>query len=225
MVVEWIYFFFFIGLPSLSLCISLLTGTNDFWAFTSLIWFCSVLVFFAVFAYNIIYYEIRAAFEVIKNKYDMREKSWFEVVKQAIYLRQVATYGGYKSITVVSMGALTNSEHTDDFDEKVEIPGTRETDLSWRAKLTAYQGFLQANMYEILENPEMIYTVDDARDVRPFITRYGRDSVDAMLGLRVVSLIYQSLSSSFPGTRGRWRKFSVGLIGRDTLQLSEVREL
>ena len=113
-----------------------------------------------------------ACFEVIRNRYHTDNDSWLEVIKRAIYLRQVSMYGGYKTITVVSFGALQDSEYTEKVDETVEIPGTRQIDLSWRAKLTTYQGFLQANMYEILETPEHIYTCDDARDVRPFITRY-----------------------------------------------------
>ena len=165
------YFFFFVGLPTSALIVTLLTGSNEFWAITGLIWIISILIFFSIFALNVVWYEISSCFEVMKNVDDHDDDSFFEVIKRAILLRQTATYGGYKTVTVVSKGSLESAEQTDEIDTNLEIPGTRQESLSWRAKLTSWQGFLAADMYEILENPQKIYTTDDARDVRPFITR------------------------------------------------------
>jgi hypothetical protein len=35
--VDWVYFIFFIGLPTVSLCVTLFMGEDDFWAITGLI--------------------------------------------------------------------------------------------------------------------------------------------------------------------------------------------
>jgi hypothetical protein len=43
--VDWVYFIFFIGLPTVSLCVTLFMGEDDFWAITGLIWFISILMY------------------------------------------------------------------------------------------------------------------------------------------------------------------------------------
>ena len=176
---EWVYLFFFIGLPCLALIVSLFTGTDDFWAYTGLIWFCGVLVFFCIFSANVIFYEIKACFVVMRNMYDSDNDSYIEIIKRALLLRQNTTYGGYKTVTVVSMGKIASAEHTDELDENLEVPDTRHEDLSIRARLTLLPWFLSMNMYEHLETPQRIYTSEDARDIRPFMTRYVKDKLVA----------------------------------------------
>jgi hypothetical protein len=160
-----------VALPTSALVITLFSGTDDFWAITGLIWVISILVFFSFFCGNVVYYEISACFEVIKNLHNHDDDSFFNVIRRALLLRQTSTYGGYKTVTLVSMGGLKSSEATETIDDSLEIPGTRQETLSFRAKLTAWQGFLSANMYEILPEPKQIFTTDDARDIRPYITR------------------------------------------------------
>lgn len=170
--VEWIYLFFFLFLPTLALIVTLMTGNDDFWAYTGLIWFCSILVFFSIFCANVVFYEIKACFVVMRNLHDMDDDSYIQVIKRSILLRQKFTYGGYQTTTVVSMGKINNAEHTDTVDETVEVKGTRHTDLSWRARLTLNPFFQSMDMYTHLQNPKMIFTAEDARDIRPFMTRY-----------------------------------------------------
>lgn len=107
---EWVYFVFFIGLPAFALCVTLLTGNDDFWAVTGAIWIASIAVFFFIFAFNVVYYETKACVEVLKNRYDDDVDTTLELIKRSIYLRQVATYGGYRMTTVVSMGPLESGE-------------------------------------------------------------------------------------------------------------------
>lgn len=121
---------------------------------------------------NVIFYELKACFEVMRNKYPDEPRDFCSVLTRGIYLRQVATYGGYKSVSFLSMGSIVDAEHTESSDAKNVIEGTRTESISWRAKVTAYQGFLCMGMYEILDTPQQIYSIDDARDVRPFLTAH-----------------------------------------------------
>jgi hypothetical protein len=70
------------------------------------------------------------------------------------------------------MGSIVDAEHTDTSDGSTVIAGTRTESVSKRAKLTAFKGFICMGMYEILDEPQQIYSIDDARDVRPFLTAH-----------------------------------------------------
>eukprot|EP00538_Stauroneis_constricta_P012648 CAMPEP_0119546226 /NCGR_PEP_ID=MMETSP1352-20130426/734_1 /TAXON_ID=265584 /ORGANISM="Stauroneis constricta, Strain CCMP1120" /LENGTH=1119 /DNA_ID=CAMNT_0007590905 /DNA_START=217 /DNA_END=3576 /DNA_ORIENTATION=- len=65
---EWIFFAFFLGTPLTVLCITLMARMDDWWTVTSLFWFSSVTVFFAIFAYKLISYEIQAALSFVRNR-------------------------------------------------------------------------------------------------------------------------------------------------------------
>ena len=214
---EWIYLFFFLVLPTTALIISLLSGSDDFWAYTGLIWFCSILVFFTIFCANVIFYEIKACFVVMRNMDNFDDDSYFSVIKRSILLRQNATYGGYKTVTVVSMGKISSAEHTDTVDKNLEVPDTRHEDLSWRARLTLNPFFQSMDMYEHLESPKMIYTSEDARDIRPFMTRYA-------MNISVSSFLTVDSSCPIPldtaGTRGPWKRFSVDPASLDMWRFS-----
>lgn len=164
--------FFFLGLPTLALIVTLMSGSDEFWAYTGLIWFCSILVFFSIFCANVVFYEIKACFVVMRNLDDSDDDSYLEVIKKSIYLRQCFTYGGHKTITVVSMGKVNSAEHTDDVDENLVVPGTEREDISWRARLTLQPWFQAMDMYIHDPDPKKVYSTEDARDIRPFMTRY-----------------------------------------------------
>lgn len=169
-VVEWIFFAFFLGLPILVFCSSLLAGSDQFWEITSLSWFIFVLIFYCIFAFNVVFYEIRACYEVYKNRYKGDENTYWHVFKQSILLRQRSTYSGQKTVTYLSLGAFRDSEETDKGGEENMIAETRHEYMSWRAKLTKWDPVTtkgRLKMYEELDKPMRVYTVDDARDVRP----------------------------------------------------------
>ena len=47
--------------------ITLLSGMDEWWEVTSLFWLASVATVFAIFCINVVFYEMRACFEVMKN--------------------------------------------------------------------------------------------------------------------------------------------------------------
>ena len=173
---EWLFFTFFLGLPIFIMGCTLLSGTDDWWVITALVWFSSVLVFYAFFAVNVIFYEIRATIEISRNRYHDDDDSFWHVLKRAILLRQRSTYSGLTNVSYLSHGAVKDSEETDKGGEENIIESTRKETMSYRAKFTTWPRLATNGgwgLYEHLETPVEMFTIDDARDVRPYVTSYS----------------------------------------------------
>ena len=85
-------------------------------------------------------------------------------------MRQTATYGGSMNRTYVSRGRIENSEATDKNAEGDLVEGTLKEQLNWRALFGRF--FQKCGWFEAYEEPVRFFSVDDARDVRPFITSH-----------------------------------------------------
>ena len=70
LVVEWIFFAFFLGFPLLLMCFTLLSGTDDWWAITGVFWVSCIAFFFVLFTINVVFYEVRACMEVMRNRFN-----------------------------------------------------------------------------------------------------------------------------------------------------------
>jgi hypothetical protein len=171
---EWLFFAFFLGLPLFVMGCSLLSRSDEWWVITVLFWFSCVLVFFAFFAANVVFYEIRATLEISKNAYHDQNQGFFHVLKRAILLRQINRYSGVTYVTYMSLGSVKDSEETDKAQEDFNIiPETRQESVPYRTKITQTDRAARWRLYQACRTPEEVYTIDDARDVRPYVTSYS----------------------------------------------------
>jgi len=169
---EWVFFGFFLGFPILVFCITLLARTDWWWSITSLFWFCCVLAFYIIFAVNVIFYEMRACWEVSQNRYKHDVDTSWQHIKRSIHLRQIATYSGRKDTIYLSIGSIQDSEYTDKSTRENMIESTHKEEVHWRAKITLLPFLAKWGLYENLAEPERVYSIDDARDVRPYLTTF-----------------------------------------------------
>lgn len=176
-VVEWMFFLFFLGFPIFILCCTLLSGTDAWWDITLMVWLFSVFAFFVIFCANVLLYEQKACWEVCKNRYDDNDSSLLNVLRRCILLRQVSTYGGRKTRNYLSFGSIVDCEYTEAKHDSVRnmVTSTLEEHMSLYSKLTLNPKLRKGTglgLFEAWEpgKEERIYTVDDARDVRPFVT-------------------------------------------------------
>ena len=102
---AWLTFGFYFGLPLLVMCICLLAGIEEYWKITSLFWFSSLGVFYILFVAVIIYFEIKACLEIVRNEYG-HKGNVRALLKQCILMRQVSTYSGIKSRLFLARGSL-----------------------------------------------------------------------------------------------------------------------
>jgi len=173
-IVEWIFFSFFLGLPMLVMCFSLLSRSDNWFTITLLFWFSCVLAFFVLFTVNVVWYELKACYEVLRNRYDDDNDGFFHVLARCVHLRQVARFGGTKTIKYLSYGSIEDSEETDKDSTRLNaVPSSYEERISWLGKLTVQERLLKWGCFEDLAGKEKrVYSIDDARDVRPYITSY-----------------------------------------------------
>mmetsp|Transcript_16499 Transcript_16499/g.46088 ORF Transcript_16499/g.46088 Transcript_16499/m.46088 type:complete len:996 (+) Transcript_16499:244-3231(+) len=173
--VDWIFFFFFLFMPLCVMCGTLLSGSDDWWTITSLVWFSCVLAFFVIFTANIVYYEVNAAYDFAKNRSDTDSDSFISVVSRCIRLRQVHTYSGKKRETYLAKSSFRTTEDTEDKDSANIYESTREESMGLWSKLTHLNlistGSPGIHLFHPLEQPTRLYTIDDVQDFRPFLTR------------------------------------------------------
>ena len=168
-VTEWVAFFAFLGVPLFVMCIGLFTKSDRWWEWTGLTWFCSVLIFYIVFAIVCVYYETNGCIDLIRNHYCEDNASFLHVMKLALILRQMNVYSGYTRISYLTAGALTDAMDLD-----VQNP----TDAS-RKRTSLYSAFVQMKcfqkigMFLKLETPQKMYSVDEVQDYHVFWTRHS----------------------------------------------------
>jgi hypothetical protein len=170
--VEWIFFLFFLGLPLIVMCFALLSRTDRWWEFTTLFWFTCVAFFYVLFTINVVVYEMLACWEVTKNKNKKENASWPALIRQSILSRQIHTYSGRRTYSYVAMGSIRDAEYTDSRSRRNEIGATSLDKISWQTKLTMWDRLKKWGLYESVTEEEFMFSIDDARDVRPFITSY-----------------------------------------------------
>jgi hypothetical protein len=134
------------------------------------------LIFFVIFAVSVIYFEFQACMDLLKNRFPDENHRWWHLVKKAVLLRQISGYSGREYVTFLSRGSIRDSEDTDKGGEANMIKETLTETTSWRAKLSKWDRLATTTglgLYETLAERERVYTVDDARDIRPFLTSHN----------------------------------------------------
>jgi hypothetical protein len=140
--------------------------------------FSSVGFFYALFAINVMIYEVFACWLVTKNRYHYDDDSWLALVGRSILYRQIHTYSGTKRIGYLSRGVIEDMEYTDKgCSQQNRIEDTVETTTSLYTKLTLWNKLSTDQGIGLFRNlgeaEERCYTIDDARDVRPFVTEHN----------------------------------------------------
>jgi lipase ATG15 len=176
--VEWTFFLFFLGLPLLVMCLTLLSRRDDWWEITILFWFSCVVAFYIIFAANVVFYEMQACWQVTKNKNKKENDGWLTLILSSIYSRQCHMYSGRLTVSFLAMGSIRDSEYTDSASRSNMVDSTYKETMSWRSKWTTWSKFSKETgwgFFEAIEpKKERIYTIDDARyvlhrDFLPFI--------------------------------------------------------
>jgi hypothetical protein len=56
--IEWAFLTAFLLIPAVVAIFTLFIGLEDFWFYTAITWFTAVMIFYLVFALNVVYYEV-----------------------------------------------------------------------------------------------------------------------------------------------------------------------
>jgi hypothetical protein len=166
--VDWVFFFFFLFCPLLVMCVTLFMQYENWWSITSITWFTFVLAFYILFCFNVVYYEVKAAWQFCKNRSDADCDNWKSILKRCFMLRQIYTYGGKKKESFIAKTIFRSTEDTEDVDksEIYEDSHTKSTGIWTRITETYLSSF-----FTTLDPPRRLYTMEDVQDYRPFMTR------------------------------------------------------
>lgn len=174
--VEGIFFSLFLGLPAIVMSVALLSSADNWWEITLLFWFSCVAVFYIIFALNVTLYEMHACWLVTKNKNNKENESWFHLFWESIHSRQQQQYSGRRTTSYLAVGSIRDSEYSTTDHRRNLVSSTYKESTSIRSKFTTLAIFSiesGCGIYEsIPDKSERIYSIDDARDVRPFMTSH-----------------------------------------------------
>lgn len=155
-VMESICFLFFLGVPGVTMAVSLMAGSENWWETTLKVWVCCVLFCMAVFAILVVICEVTLCMEIITLQ-DENSSSRWQCVRKAILNTQIMFYSGYQKEEFL----------VDTMDNKHHI----KTKSSLYSRLTLI-GCCQNQLFEKLDPPVNSFTTDEIVRVMPRINVY-----------------------------------------------------
>jgi hypothetical protein len=136
--------------------------------FIALAWFSFVLGFYVLFCISVVFFEVHAAWSFCKNREDTGGTDWKHILKRCFILRQIYNYSGTQQDSYVARAVLRSTEESEVVDKNNVYESSRQTSWSLWTRLTkTYLG----TFFDVLPEPQRLYTLEDVQDYRPFLTR------------------------------------------------------
>jgi hypothetical protein len=156
--VEWIFFVMLLLLPLLVMCEELLVEAGDWWDKTAIVWFGDIVAFFLMFCFNIVFYELKAAYDFANNINDGESSKFWHVIKRCVRLRQRHKYSGKLRHLFLAHSYFTTTDDTDDATKSQIFEDTRVVSHSMWAKVTEK---CPDWMFKKLDEPYRLKTIED----------------------------------------------------------------
>eukprot|EP00550_Attheya_septentrionalis_P004095 CAMPEP_0198294104 /NCGR_PEP_ID=MMETSP1449-20131203/20685_1 /TAXON_ID=420275 /ORGANISM="Attheya septentrionalis, Strain CCMP2084" /LENGTH=995 /DNA_ID=CAMNT_0043993961 /DNA_START=90 /DNA_END=3077 /DNA_ORIENTATION=+ len=177
-IVEWINFVVYLGVPVMACFVTLFAGDDDWWQKTALTWFSCVFIYFFFFSISMVAVEIWGCLELVRKSNRLsiiRQESYRNIdglgklLKACILLRQRSNYSGSKQCSYFVDGANEAPEkgksYTTDRNEEVQLFNESKSLYSKMTLLPRLNC-----IFEKLENPMRRYSIEEVNGVIPFIT-------------------------------------------------------
>lgn len=159
--IEWIFFFLFLLLPLLVMSFSLLAESAHWWGNTAIVWFGCVMAFFVVFCFNIVFYEVKAAYDFAKSMESDDSDHFLQVLRRCVRLRQRHKYSGKIRNTFLARSYFTTTEDTEDAEKSQIFEETRAVAYSLWSRFTV---ICPQWMFKKLEKPYRLNTIEDVSE-------------------------------------------------------------
>jgi hypothetical protein len=166
---EWISFMAFLGIPLIVMCGGLFAQTERWWELTAWTWLCSISLFYIIFSMTCVYYEASSCISLIRYHYCEVDSSVWQVLRVAFLLRQRYLYSGYTHTSYFARGPFTDTISNPMGD--LDVQGTRTTRTSIYSRLVQSTILQKMGLCMKLDAPQKTYTVADAQDSNIFLTR------------------------------------------------------
>jgi hypothetical protein len=167
-IMESICVVIFLGIPGLTMAITLLAKSDNWWEISAKVWVCCVLFFIAVFALLVVICEVKMSLELIQIQHPDEPSPW-KWIQQAILTTQIMFYSGYQKEEFL----------IDGMDNKQLVK--TKTSLYSRLTLCAC---CTNKLFEKLDPPVRSYSPDEVRYVQ------SQDYISFALWLLLIYLLH-----------------------------------
>lgn len=215
--VDWISFSVFFGIPALVASITLYMEMREWWTVTSIVWFALVVGYYLVFGIMAIYYEIDGCLELIAYhpKFHVEgehiDDRSFKTFERAIALRLKQILSGYKTVTYTATGSDKTPDTTDFGDIlKKESLDSYMSPYSW-VTMQKFADFF----FDPLDEPIRQYSVDDVLEYTPYITSntWGLEHIYCgNSGARFIAIINGTSKITAAQARSSFACFAFGFL-------------
>mmetsp|Transcript_14453 Transcript_14453/g.40241 ORF Transcript_14453/g.40241 Transcript_14453/m.40241 type:complete len:977 (+) Transcript_14453:144-3074(+) len=178
---EAVYFVFFLLIPTITFLSALFARVENPWEITCYAWLGCVAFVFISFALGITWWEVSSCFQLLSIHYvedDSEELSSFvktlRKVHRAILLSQTQIFSGYKreQYLVTDKDVAPKGGYTfSDEHNPISVQRSLRTRILQLGCLCC--------MYDSIDPPTRIYSIEEVRDILPFITKHNF-SLEAM---------------------------------------------
>lgn len=174
---ELLYFVFFLFIPAIVFISALFAKLENPWEVACYAWLGTVAFAFCCFGLAIVWCEVSACFQLISIHYgDITEdggdvssfKKMLLRVQRAILLVQTQKYSGQKNEQYFVTGEDVAPEGGYTFSEKHD-PSSVKRSLYTRMTQLSFLRF----MYTTIDPPKRTYSIEEVRDVLPFVTTHN----------------------------------------------------
>jgi hypothetical protein len=168
--VDWVTLVMMLGAPILVMIGSLFAKLENWWSISFYTWFSSMSVFFFVFTLVVIYYEIQAAWLIVEELNEKSRMSIFFFLSDCVQRRQHSVWCGHQDkVRISSMD-----------DDELEPSFSLFTRCYTWLTLAKWCGCL----FEVVDPPERIYSLDEILGRRRFVSRYNWSMERVLCGNR-----------------------------------------
>ena len=172
---DWISLCIYTLIPVITASLALYAGTDYWWEVTTLTWFISVFVYFALFSMVSVYFEVEGCYELLKFSDALeavRKKAGahptnFNLIKQGILLSLRQKLSGTVTFSYMSHSDDPRISETTFEEIKNKKEGKRFIGLYSRLTwILSKCGLFK----DLGEHAKRYYSIDDVRDYAPYIT-------------------------------------------------------
>ena len=179
LVTEVLFFVFFILVPALTAVVTLMAQYENPWEVTCRAWCLSVAFVFCTFGLGVVYREVQACFQLVSLYFDHDTsvedqatmptwKRWLLKIRRAVLLTTMQRYSGHKNEQYLVTGEDIAPEGGFTFSDEHKAR---------QSKRGLYTRFTQMKclgcIFDAMDPPKRLYTIEEVRDVLPFVTRHN----------------------------------------------------
>lgn len=171
MLEEWISFIIFLAVPAITILVTLFMGLDTWWEISSYTWMVCVFVFFLFFSVVTLSCEVTACWETValleKDKlgHASHYQAWYSLLWHSVLWTQRQRFAGIREERYLvhgaepypALGYALSPDHT---------PEQTRTSIYTHVTRWLTCAFVRRD-----NAPKRVYTVEEIRDIVPFVTR------------------------------------------------------